>query len=97
MYDKIKCLHLFQCFKEAGGSEELESLFKNQTIDLSNQTLSCKDVYTLGYFILRSVKKHWKMLNLSYCNIGYIGCDILLNMLGNRDMIMVFKLNQCLS
>jgi len=90
--DKIKCLHLFQCFAEIGGNKLLEKFFKDQTIDLSNQTLLPKDINTLGYFILRSVKQ-WEMLNLSKCNIGDVGCDIFLNMLGNRDIVRIDKVN----
>jgi len=88
--DKIKCLHLFQCFAEIGGNELLEKFFKDETIDLSNQTLLPKDINTLGYFVLRSIKQ-WEALNLSKCNIGDVGCDILLNMLGSRDIVRIDK------
>jgi len=58
-----------------------------------SQTLLPKDINTLGYFILRSVNKQWEALNLSKCNIGDVGCDILLNMLGNRDTIRINKVD----
>jgi len=76
--DKVKCLHLFQCFAEVGGDEAVGKLFEGQVIDLSGQTLSPNDVSTLAFFLMRSVNKHWKKLNLSSCNIGVLGCEILL-------------------
>ena len=94
--DKVKSLHLFQCFNEAGGNELVEKFFENQKIDLSNQTLLPKDIHTLGFFLLRSVNKHWKVLDLSNCNIGDIGCDILLKMFldkGNRDTVRIDKID----
>ena len=91
--DRIKCLHLIQCFAEVGGNKSLDNFLKEQTIDLSKQTLLPKDINTVGYFILRSDNKHWKTLNLSKCNIGDTGCDILLKMLGNQDVIRIDKVD----
>ena len=94
--DKVKSLHLFQCFNEAGGNELVEKFFQNQKIDLSNQTLLPKDIHTLGFFLLRSANKHWKVLDLSNCNIGDIGCEILLKMFldkGNRETVRIDKID----
>ena len=95
--NKIKFIQLFQCFAEVGGNKSLDNLFddlfKDQTLDFSNETLLPKDVTNLGNFILRSNNKHWKALNLSKCNIGDTGCDILLNMLGRRDTVIIDNVN----
>ena len=75
--DKIKSLHLFQCFAEIGNKELAGKVFKDKIIDLSNQTLLPRDINTICFFLLRSVNKHWLKLDLSYCNIGDTGSDIL--------------------
>ena len=75
--DKIRCLHLFQCYAEIGGHEEIKKLFDGHVIDLSNQTLLPKDINILGFFLMRSNNKQWKILDLSNCNIGDVGCNIL--------------------
>ena len=55
MNDKIKCLHLFQCFKEANDTDMYrrvgESL-ENDQIDLSGKTLSPNHVNTLAFFLI---------------------------------------------
>ena len=75
--DKIKSLHLFQCLAEIGNKELVGKVFKDKIIDLSNQTLLPRDVNTMCFFLLRSVNKHWIKLDLSRCNIGDTGSDIL--------------------
>ena len=78
--DKLKCLHLFQCLIEAnkeGIIESVKQLFQNNEIDLSNQTLLPSELNTLGFFLIRSINKEWDVLNLSNCNIGYNGSNIL--------------------
>ena len=102
--NKVKCLHLFQCIIEGSGEsiEQLEkSLFQDRTIDLSNQTLQPKDVNILGFFLLRSINKHWKKIDLSRCSLRDVGCNILCKMFmdkSNREMLEVdevdFSYNQ---
>ena len=78
--NKIRCLHLFQCFVESNNEDMMASVsqfFKNNQIDLSNQTLLPSDINTLGFFLIRSINKQWEILNLSGCNIGSIGINIL--------------------
>ena len=78
--NKIKCLHLFQCLVESSNEDMIASVskfFEGNQIDLSKQTLLPSDVNTLGFFLIRSINKHWEMLNLSGCNIGSIGINIL--------------------
>ena len=78
--NKIKCLHLFQCLVESNNEDMIKSVnrfFQDNQIDLSNQTLLPSDVNTLGFFLIRSINKQWEMLDLSGCNIGRIGINVL--------------------
>ena len=82
--DKMKRLHLFQCFLEAGNSKmchQFGNYLVNEEIDLSNTTLLPKDMHTLCFFLRRSTTIQWKLLDLSNCYIGDYGCDMLANML----------------
>ena len=95
LHNKVKCLHLFQCFKE-GSSVSIEqfsqSIFQDRMIDLSNQILHPKDVNILGFFLLRSINKYWKKINLSRCNLRDVGCSVLCKMFAdksNREMLKV--------
>ena len=77
--DKVKCLHLFQCFLEAGNDELVQKVGKflvDDTIDLSNYALLHKDIHIFSFFLIRSANKKWKMLDLSSCYIGDQGFDI---------------------
>ena len=87
--DKIKCLHLFQCLVETKKGNILESvtqLFQNNQIDLSNQTLLPSDLNTLGFFLMRSINKEWNKLDLSNCNIGSNGINILCDRFLDKDV-----------
>ena len=94
LQDKIKCLHLFQCFIEGSNecTEHLaKSVFENKMIDLSNQTLQPKDVNILGFFLLRT-SKHWKKIDLSQCYIGEVSAKTLCKTFmdkSNRNMVKV--------
>ena len=71
--DKIKSLHLFQCFAEAGNDDMCRyvgELLQDGTIDLSGQTLSAINLYTLSLFLARSVRKDWTSFDLSNCNLS---------------------------
>ena len=84
---KMKCLHLFHCLVEAnkeGIIDSVKQLFQNRQIDLSNQTLLPSDVNTLGFFLIRSINKEWDVLNLSNCNIGINGLNILCNTFSDK-------------
>ena len=68
--DKIKCLHLFQCFTEAGNDDMCHyvgNLLQDGIIDLSGQALSAVNLYTLSLFLARGVRRQWKLLDLSNC------------------------------
>ena len=85
---KMKCLHLFQCLLEANKEDIIKSvkqLFENNRIDLSNQTLLPSDLNTLGFFLIRSVNKQWDELDLSNCNIGSNGSNVLCDRLLDKD------------
>ena len=67
---KIKRLHLFQCFTEAGNDDMchyIGNLLQDGKIDLSEQTLSAVEMYTLSSFLARCVHRQWSLLNLSNC------------------------------
>ena len=86
---KMKCLHIFQCLVEADKENDVESvkqLFQNDQINLSNQTLLPSDLNTLGFFLIRSIYKEWDELDLSYCNIGSNGSNILCDRLSDKDV-----------
>ena len=93
--DKIKSLHLFQCFAEIRNRESVEKIFTDKIIDLSNQTLLPKDISTVCFFLLRSINKHWIKLDLSNCNIRDIGSDILCKTFldKNRHLVSIDKVN----
>ena len=76
--DTVKCLHLFQCFVEAGNTELMQKVggfITHNTIDLSGNTLLPKDIHTLSFFLSRSTVKYWEILNLSMCYMGDNGFD----------------------
>ena len=78
--NKIRCLHLFQCFVESNSKDMIASVnyvFQGDQINFSNQTLLPSDVDTLGSFLIKSINKSWEVLDLSGCNIGSIGINIL--------------------
>ena len=71
--NKVKSLHLLQCFSEAGNDElirQLGSFTDDTIIDLSGNALLSKDIQMLSFFLTRSTTKDWKMLNLSQCYMG---------------------------
>ena len=87
--NKMRCLHLFQCLVEANREDSIVSvkqLFQSNQIDLSNQTLLPSDLNTLGFFFVRSLNKEWDELDLSNCNIGSEGCNILCDRFLDKDV-----------
>ena len=80
LVEKVKCLHLFQCFMEAKNDNMcmvVGSFFEDLIIDLSNQTLLPKDVNILCFYLLRSKNSEWHELDLSGCSIGDMGCSVM--------------------
>ena len=94
--DKIKCLHLFQCLLESNNEGMIAPnslFFQDDQIDLSNQTLLPSDINTLGLFLIRSINKHWKMLDLSGCNIRSVGVKILYDRFSNKESFEMVVIN----
>jgi len=76
LQDKIKCLYLFQCFKEAKDKTMCKIVcesMENKTIDLNKSPLSPNNVITLCFFLTYSYLKKWEKLDLSNCNIQDFG------------------------
>ena len=87
--NKMRSLHLFQCLVEANKEDSIVSvkqLFQSNRIDLSNQTLLPSDLNTLGFFLVRSINKEWDELDLSNCNIGSEGSNILCDRFLDKDV-----------
>ena len=93
--DKIKSLHLFQCYAEIGNNELVKTVFEDKVIDLSNRTLLPKDINTICFFLLRSANKHWIKLDLHNCNIGITGSDVLCKTFldKSRDVMSIDKVD----
>ena len=96
--DKIKCLHLFQCFSEADNDDLCQyvgQLLQENKIDLSGQTLSPVNILTISLFLTRCTTKHWSILNLSECYVGDDGIKQLCNSFSsnNRSKVCIDALN----
>ena len=96
--DKVKCLHLFQCFLEAGDDkicQQVGNCLMDENIDLSSTTLLHKDMHTLCFFLMKSTVKQWKVLDLAGCCIGDDGCEKLLDLLlGNgKSKVQITTIN----
>ena len=97
MSDKLKCLHLFQCFKEANDTDmyrKVGGLLKNDQIDLSGKTLLPKHMITLAFFLVQSRKytSSWDKLDLSNCNMHDITCFMLLRALNYQEARICIKI-----
>ena len=79
--DKLKCLHLFQCYMEAKSTEEMpeeiSSIFTNHEIALSGVTLLPHHISSLIFFMSAS-SMQWRILKLGNCNLGDVGINNLL-------------------
>ena len=96
MQSKIKCLYLFQCLSEIknfGLYNLVSILFEKEILDLSNCTMSAKDIDTLTYILDRSGTSQWNELNLSHCHIGDSGCHQLCKALVDRNGVLFNKIN----
>ena len=96
MNDKLKCLHLFQCFKEASDTEmyaRVGESFENDQIDLSGKTLLPNHVFTLSSFLVQSWRytSSWDKLDLSSCNMHDISCFMLLKELDCQEARICIK------
>ena len=87
--DKIKCLHLFQCYMEANSNtempKEISYIFTDRKIILSTITLLPHHISSLIFFMSTSSLQQWKILKLNRCNIGDIGMDTILEHFIKKD------------
>ena len=83
--DKLKCLHLYQCFHESGDRNICESIEKgitfrdaaNKVISFSGIRLAPSDVERVAVFLASSSQREWLMLSLFRCFIQDYGIRIL--------------------
>ena len=73
IHDKMKYLHLFQCYMEAKINTDMPPIisyiFSNGIIDLSGITLLSHHISSLLSFMSASSVQHWKSLELKSCNL----------------------------
>ena len=93
LYDQLKCLRLYRCFKEAGDhkmckSIEEAAIFKEKKIDLhSNSNVSATDLECVSLFLTSSYRQ-WAELNLSGCHIQDRGLHIMHKSLSHCNCII---------
>ena len=91
IFDKIKCLHLFQCYTEAKIDAEMPEVFSYIFIDgdicLAGLTLLPHHVTSLLYFISASLQQ-WKSLKLNNCKLQRAELhSILQGLISNKEKI----------
>ena len=77
--DKMKCLHLFQCFMEAKSEEvpkEISNIFDNNEINFLGLRLLPHHISSLTLYISK-YSMQIQSLNLRDCHIGDVGMSIL--------------------
>ena len=77
--NKLKCLHLFQCFMEAKSKEipkEISSIFLNNKINFHSVQLLPYHISSLILYVSR-YSVQLQSLNLRDCHIGDVGMSIL--------------------
>ena len=77
--NKLKCLHLFQCFMEAKSKEipkEISSIFLNNEINFHSVQLLPYHISSLILYVSR-YSVQLQSLNLRDCHIGDVGMSIL--------------------
>ena len=80
--DRLKCLILYRCFKEAGdhtlcNTIERANIFHDRVISLAGTTLTGNDMECISLFLTSSFNKEWEWLNLYSCHIQDKGLNIL--------------------
>ena len=77
LHDKLKFMHLFQCFKDSSNLEICKKFGRNlheEFIDLNSHHMSPNSINTLCFILMVNKQCNLKELNLSNCSIGDIGC-----------------------
>lgn len=85
LHDKLKCLHLYQCFHESGDKDICASIERgitfrdtdNRVISFSSTRLAPSDVERVALFLATSSQKEWMMLSLYRCFMQDYGTRIL--------------------
>ena len=97
--NKLKCMHLYQCFKEADDDRMCQSIdetvFSNGEIDFSNTKLSLTDMECIATFLIHSSIREWTKLDFTYSYFQDDGLDILHSALqgGNiriRELVLAY-------
>ena len=96
--DPIKCIHMFQCFKEVSDHIQCSvidnaKIFENNTLDLHGVTLLPRDMEAVSVFLAHSKKQQWDKLDFLLCNMGDTGCNILQSALCNTMTLTLNELN----
>ena len=94
--DKIKYLHIFQCYMEAKIGAEIpqiiSSIFSSGNICITGMTLHSHHVTSLLYFMSAS-GQHWKSLELDKCNLQRTEMhDILQSTISNKEKMSTLEL-----
>ena len=97
MRDKLKCLHLFQCFMEAKNQDMCKKVgesLQNKKIDLSGEVLLPNHVNTLAFFLTHSHQYSlgWDKLDLSRSSMQDVGCLLLLRELNSCNVKMHIRI-----
>ena len=74
--DKLKCLHLFQCFMEAKCKEVPNDMVFNDKIDFRSVQLLLHHISSLILYISK-YSMQLRTLNLRNCHIGDVGMNML--------------------
>ena len=100
--DKLKCLHLYQCFHESGDKEFCESIEKgitfrdtdNRVISFSGIRLAPSDMERVAIFLASSSQREWLILSLYRCFIQDYGTRILhRGLIGHRIRFAELRFN----
>ena len=93
--EKVRCLHLFQCYMEAKTyteiPQEVTSIFSDGDINLIGMTLLSHHVTSLLFFMTACMQQ-WKSLKLCNCFLQRAEMyNILQNMLNNKERMSVLE------
>lgn len=96
--DPMKCIHMFQCFKEVGDQKQCAAIdnakiFETKMLDLHEVTLLPRDMEAVSVFLTESQQKQWKRLDFLLCNMGDSGCKILQSALCRTTLPAMDELN----
>ena len=94
VHDRVKCLYLFQCFKE-GNCKEMCTRIRDSLgdeISFSGHRMLPENMITLNYILTLSLQHcQLKILDLSECRMGDVGCKYLYQQLQYDDCFLSYK------